>query len=235
MRQKSCPVTPEPAVTEEQVAAYLAANPVFFVHHPELLSRLTIPHECGEAVSLLEYQVALLRQTNRSLERQLDNLVQIARDNDRLLEGMHRLTLVLLQAETVAEGVAGIEEGLWNHFGVERVVLRFFQPCKTSARADVFVPAYHADLFQDVLETREPYIGSPASSQLEFLFSSEADGIGSCALVPLRQPDLIGVLAIGSRDRQRFYPGLGKVFLARLGELVGARLENLLQAEASDG
>ena len=56
------PQSPEPlSLTPEQVAAYLQANPEFFVERDELLGEMRIPHQPGDAVSLVERQVMLFR------------------------------------------------------------------------------------------------------------------------------------------------------------------------------
>ena len=41
-------------IDAEAVAAYLEANPEFFVGRDELLGELHVPHETGAAVSLVE-------------------------------------------------------------------------------------------------------------------------------------------------------------------------------------
>ena len=50
--------------TEEQVKSYLKTNPNFFRTQEQLLCELDIPHSAGSAVSLVERQVALLRERN---------------------------------------------------------------------------------------------------------------------------------------------------------------------------
>lgn len=217
------------SITDAQVAAWLLENSDFFIHHAWLLEHLSIPHECGAAVSLVERQVAHLRQANRNLRRQIDQLVQIARTNDALLSNIHAMTLALLRAETLEDGVTAVEECLRDRFQAEWVALRFFLQWEGVSRSDLFVAPYYVELFQGVLESQEPYIGMPAPGQADFLFPGKV-GIRSCALVPLCQNFLTGILGIGSSDRERFCPGLGKVFLTRLGEVIGVRLETLLQA-----
>jgi len=59
---ESIPEIVKANVSEEQVAAFLSANPDFFLDHQELLANLTLPHQSGEAVSLLERQVSVLRE-----------------------------------------------------------------------------------------------------------------------------------------------------------------------------
>jgi uncharacterized protein YigA (DUF484 family) len=50
------------ALSDESVRDYLEANPDFFERHSALLSALSVPHGSGEAVSLVERQVSMLRQ-----------------------------------------------------------------------------------------------------------------------------------------------------------------------------
>ncbi len=57
--------------TEADVAEYLRSHPDFFERHSGLLLGLKLPHPTGAgAVSLMERQVAVLRQHNADLDRQ---------------------------------------------------------------------------------------------------------------------------------------------------------------------
>jgi uncharacterized protein YigA (DUF484 family) len=51
----------------------------------------------------------------------------------------------------------------------------------------------------------------------------------SYALIPLRHAGVKGFLAIGSRSSQRFQTSMGNFFLAQIGEIVAARLADLLR------
>ena len=44
-------------LTREAVADYLRNNPDFFIDQDELLRSLTLPHDSGRAISLVERQV----------------------------------------------------------------------------------------------------------------------------------------------------------------------------------
>ena len=70
----------------ETVAAYLRLHPEFFVQHEELIPELRIPHQPGEAVSLVERQVKLLRERNIEMRHRLSQLMDVARENDRLFD-----------------------------------------------------------------------------------------------------------------------------------------------------
>ncbi len=95
--------TPTPAAPlpdAEAVAAYLRAHPEFFVDHDELLAELRLPHQPGAAVSLVERQVKLLRERNIEMRHRLSQLMDVARDNDRLFDKTRRLVLDLLDADS---------------------------------------------------------------------------------------------------------------------------------------
>ena len=47
----------------EQIEAWLREHPEFFENHPDLLAELSLPHESGSAISLVERQVRLLRDS----------------------------------------------------------------------------------------------------------------------------------------------------------------------------
>jgi len=79
-------------------------------------------------------------------------------------------------------------------------------------------PVYRS--FDTLFELGKPRCGQIRDSQLEFLFGSEAQNIGSVALMPLGREPSIGLLALGSADRDRFHPGMSTEFLSRMSELI---------------
>jgi uncharacterized protein YigA (DUF484 family) len=74
--------------------------------------------------------------------------------------------------------------------------------------------------FEALLATGKPRCGQVRDSQREFLFGPEAASIGSVALVPLGEAGSLGLLALGSAERERFHPGMSTEFLKRMAELI---------------
>lgn len=213
----------------EEVAAYLEAHPDFFEGRDELLTRLKVPHQgSGTAVSLIERQVAMLREENERLSGQLQQLLEVARDNDGLNHRLHRLTLSLIDAATFEEVVDVLEDELHDQFKADAVELRLFSAMELeqqlASEHDRGRPA-EAAKFRDFLDRGRPACGHLSNDQLAFLFGPLADDIGSAALIPIRGEGIVGVLAIGSRDEGRFHAGKGTHFLARLGEIVSRTLQ----------
>ena len=110
----------------EAVVAYLRAHPTFFAEHDELLIEQRIPHQRGDSVSLVERQPKLLRDRNIEMRHRLSQLMDVARDNDRLFDKTRRLVLALLDANGLDEVVSAVEDSLRHEFQVPFVSLILF-------------------------------------------------------------------------------------------------------------
>ena len=219
-------------LSEQAVQDYLSAHPDFFERHSALLSSLNLPHASGGTVSLVERQVSVLRQKELKLERQLKELIEVARENDVLVAKFHELTLQLLEADSLAKTVSAIEEALRSGFKADQAVLVLFGDADAfdDIKAGRFFRVVQRDdsalkPFSTFLEGTSARCGRIRDSQREFLFHQDADEIGSAALVPLGEGSEIGFLAIGSIDSDRFHPGMSIDFLSRLGDLVAGSLK----------
>lgn len=232
------------ALSADTVIRYLSQHPDFFIEHPEALDELNLEHGSGSAVSLLERQIQRSRDKTTELNRRLHQLIQTANDNEQLMARLHALTLELLQEESLGEFLGTLETRLIEDFNADRVVICLYadqvgdlsaSPLKRLSRND-------SDLkpFDDVLQQGQTLVGRLNRHKRQFLFGAEAEGAASTALVPLagRQDhgNRLGMLAIGSDDPSRFYPGMGTWFLELLGGVVSHRLvasgENLQRRSA---
>jgi len=219
------------AVSEDAVCDYLAAHPDFFERHPKLLGSLSVPHASGEAVSLVERQVSMLRQKELKLGRRLKELIGVARANDKLSARVHELSLGLLDADGLGTTIDAVEVAMRAGFGADLSVLVLFGD--PAAFEDVDGGRFLRVLRRgdDALKPFGTFMngsgarcGQVRDSQREFLFRDDAADIGSVALVPLGRKCELGFLAIGSVDANRFHPGMSIDFLARVGDLVSGAL-----------
>jgi len=85
--------------------------------------------------------------------------------------------------------------------------------------------------FQKILQSGTPKCGYIDPDQADFLFGEQTEPVGSCAIIPLRSFEQGGLLAIGSREKSRFHPGMGHLFLQQMAEIVSHRLHKLLAME----
>jgi hypothetical protein len=214
---------------EETIAVYLQRNPDFFERHQPVLARLKLPHaRGGAAVSLVERQIEVLREKLAAVEGKLAELLHTARANDAIAERLHRFTRRLLRAVPRAEAIARIEAGLREDFDAFHAALVLIDP-PVGLPEQKFVRVVSAadpnlKSFESLFATGKPRCGQARDSQREFLFGPEGAEMGSMALVPLGPKGSIGLLALGSVDRERFHPGMSTEFLARMADLIADAL-----------
>jgi uncharacterized protein YigA (DUF484 family) len=215
---------------ETSIGNYLRQNPDFFVRNEPLLAHLRLPHARGSAaVSLVERQVEVLREKSSNLESRLAEFVAVARANELLADKIHRYTRRLMGAGSRREVVAQLEKSLREDFEAFHSTLVLFGNAGAGLEADRFVTLVErGDTrlagFETLLGSGKPRCGQVRDSQREFLFGTESTAVGSLALVPVGGEMPIGLLAIGSPDRDRFHPGMATEFLTRMGELLADAL-----------
>ncbi|MEX2524920.1 MAG: DUF484 family protein [Gammaproteobacteria bacterium] len=217
------------AISAESVAEYLRDHPEFFNQYPDLLSEISVPHASGEAVSLVAKQVATLREQNDDLRKRLHELIEIARQNEELARRMHQLALTLMDAAEPKEIFSTLYENLRRNFRADYVSVRLFAN-------PAFVDTYAGDefagpgiqeesLFRSIIARRLPISGRLKRQQQVFLFDDDGDDIASAVIVPLHAPQWGGVMAIGSRDAERFQEGMGVELLANMAEVLSLILK----------
>ena len=216
---------PSPTPGEEaSTAAYLRDNPDFFDRHRKLLEDLIVPHSCGGAVSLVEYQVSVLRDQVHEMRRRMQSLANNARDNEALSQRLHQLTLSLVECTGLDEVLTNLYQAMGEDFKADFAAIRLFAESATEGDQGLgeFVGKNSGatELFSQVLGSSKPICGHFNEKQLAFLFPENPGVIASVALLPLGQNERFGILAIGSRDPQRFHPGMGTIFLRQLGDIV---------------
>jgi len=214
---------------EESIAGYLQRHPEFFERHQGVLARLKLPHaRGGSTISLVERQIEVLREKQAQLEGKLAELVRVARANDAISERLHRFTRRLLHAVPRGEALARIEAGLREDFDAFQAVLVLIgeRPDPAAPRFVRTVPADDPNLksFESLFASGKPRCGQARDSQREFLFGPEGPEMGSVALVPLGPKGSIGLLALGSVNRERFHPGMSTEFLGRMADLIADAL-----------
>jgi uncharacterized protein YigA (DUF484 family) len=208
---------------EEAVARYLEDHPDYFLRYPETLSRLLLSHETGgKAVSLIERQVQVLREQNQALQRQLRELVNNARENDVLSGRLHRYATAMIGCSSLDDVLDTTYDLLRQEFKLDAVVILLQGRPTQGGRAEL-VPEDDKrlnTLFQQFSSGKPICGGKFEDSLMSYLFSGRASEIKSSALIPLGEKNPRGVLGLGTQDPYRFHPGMGTVYLTRLGEML---------------
>lgn len=217
----------------EQVAAYLKAHKDFFVDHESLLADITIPHETGKAVSLVERQVVVLRERNLELRERLTRLLDVARENDMLFEKMRGLILALLETKTVPALAAALERELRLRFGSEYVSFLLFDANGATGTAQSIALVAAQEKVPALVRGRQAVAGQLRKDELQFLFGHEGEQVRSCAVVPVQHERPLGLLAIGSSSSDHFKSSMDTLFISFIGDVLARVLLPLLGGDAA--
>ncbi len=219
-------------ISEKDVVEFLDQNHDFFMEKGDLLLKMRIAHSSGDAVSLLQYQTERLREQNTNLHAKLMDLVNVARENDRLNERIHRLTLALINTHSIDNIIDVLVELLHKEFHAQwaRVYLFRHNEVNTPAHQDSIIDQDEQlnTHFENFFKINRPLCGRLKKQQLEILFGEYADQVGSAVLLPLGSHGKIGMVAIGSEDEQRFRSSMGTIYLNQMAEYISQALRRYL-------
>ena len=217
-------------LSAHEVAVWLRRHPRFLGQYPDLTLSLVVPREDGPAASLASYQLEVLRDKNRELTRRLNELYANALDNERLTIRTHQLALALMRANSAAETVRAMVACLGEDFQGDAVHVVLFNAVEDltpdwlqilSARDKRLVP------FRDCLASSEPICGRLNPDKMPLLFGDDQRNAQSVALIPM---PMVGLIAVGSSDGNRFFPGMGTLFLRLMGETFVAAMSRFGKA-----
>jgi len=202
-----------------EIAAWLRRHPNFLQQFPDLSLTLVVPREQGPAASLASYQLEILRDKNRELQRRLHELFANAQENERLAVRTHQLTLALMRQGDAADTARAMTASLEEDFAGDLVRMVLFAPIAGLDGAE-WMQTFAADdarlsPFRDCLQDGEPICGRLQPEKNALLYGARAEEVASSALLPMPG---VGLIAVGSRDPNRFFPGMGTLFLRMMGE-----------------
>ena len=121
---------------------------------------------------------------------------------------------------------------LREDFSIPHVALRIWGLPPRDLEADRAEYAAVSDqLKAHAAALAHPFCGPDGNAEAAEWFGEAAAHVRSVAHIALRETGVgagsgacIGMLAMGSEDTERFYPGMGILYLSRLGELAGSAL-----------
>jgi uncharacterized protein YigA (DUF484 family) len=125
----------------------------------------------------------------------------------------------------------GIKAILRDEFKADGVALCLAMPPTAGLSAvEEFPRSEVVALFDAVFRAGRPQCGRLHAEQAAALFGDGAALAASAALIPLGGGEWRGLLAVGSGDPKRFHPGMGTLFLERIGQLITQTLQARLLA-----
>ena len=162
---------------EQNLVDYLRENPEFFIEHAGLLATLKIPHEVnGQAVSLIEYQVKVLRERNEKLNRKLKEMITNARNNDALNDRILNMAGQLIREQAGNSRIRTIIECMQNDFNADAVAVKLYDPNDYINDRTYILDNACEDthkLFKNFLTAKRPMCGQLRVEQLRFLMQQQ--------------------------------------------------------------
>ncbi len=214
-----------------EVAAWLRRHPGFLKQFPDLALSLVVPRDDGPTASLASYQLEVLRDKNRELSRRLADLGSNAQINERLAVRTHQLTLALMRQASAADTLKAMAASLEEDFAGDLVSIVSLQPVPELEQVPwlqvIAMDDPRLAPFHDCLADGEPICGRLQQEKSQVLYGERMNEVSSTALLPLQG---VGLIAVGSHDPNRFYPGMGTLFLRMMGEALATGLQRFQQA-----
>ncbi len=224
-------------LTDDAVREFLKENGDFLQRNPDLLDHLHVSHASGSAVSLVEKQVSVLRERNVDIRHRLKTLTANARENDKLFEQTRALVIKLLEADSVAGLYRAFADAMESGFEVEFASMILFgeEPGEKGCRMDSLESA--RSHIGALLSGRKPVCGVLRKEEFDYLFSPRGSGNqfhqgGSAAIMPLTDGAQLGLIAVGSKDADRYTNTTGTLFLSHIAEVILRLLPRLSRQDS---
>ncbi len=218
---------PESPINDQMVLDFLRLHPDFFIRYPGALTELTLPHEAGGAVSLIERQVDILRERNVTMRKRMNELLQAARNNDEIFAKTRSLNLALLEVRSWHE----LNEVLATH------VLVDFEAdfvCAHMLDADLALAMDHIQHhirempFASLQHGAEAICTALREEELRQMFPmSRHSDSGSAVMLNLSLTRGLGMLCIGSRDPGRFSQNMDTLFVTYIADILAKVMNRL--------
>lgn len=208
------------SLTADEVRAYLLENPEFFSQHPDLLEKIRLPHEQKGSVSLVEIQGDQLRKKVRHFTHKLNQLVTIAKQNEKIYRVYTDLNVQLLRCESVAEVQFTLEDVLQERLQLSSAVIKSF-------KGPHAIPELQQRLFTEKrFKNTNFFFGRLSQHERQLLFGeSQAESV---ALMLLGDNRDLGILGISSSDASHFTPDMDTLLLQQLQQVLNIILPDMM-------
>lgn len=217
-----------PRLSDAQVRAYLKRHPTFFQDHPDLLTVLAPPgRDCGNVVDLQRAMVERLQREVSRLGAHHSELVTLNQANQATQSQVHAAVLSLVDAQSFAQLIEIVTDEIPRLLDVDVATLcveRGESSPRQPRTEGVYVIAagrVSALLGPDREILLRPESAGPDGAEPS-LFGARAHEVRSDALVRLKPSSNApaGLLALGSREPEKFHPGQGTELLSFLARVL---------------
>lgn len=190
-----------------------------------MLAELRLGNSSG-ATPFYERQLQVLKARNDEHMAKVEFIVDSVKSNQKLESDFLEVAVRLLGEGKNGDNPAQAVSALMKiQFNVTEVVVML----KSDEMETGVCHARYDAACQRVMHKGTVCDDRLSNALRKSLFDQENTSVRSCAFVPLLFDDaLLGVMILGSDSGSRFQPGVGVMFLDRLGRLIGGYIHGRL-------
>ena len=226
------------ALSDETVADYLNNNPDFFRRHPTILADMSLPHHSGNATSLIERQVAILRERGIQTRHKLGELIEAAKENDTLLNTTQSLVIDLINADSLNTIFTLLQTQLHKKFGVESASVMLLtdgglEHKQTIDEKFIQNTTDAEEKISGILDNSQSLCGTLRETEAEFIFNDTKFAVGSAAIATncierSKGSDITVILAVAHHNPDHYNSDTGTLFLDYLCDILTALVKRQL-------
>lgn len=214
-------------LNDKQVAEYLKENPEFFADRESLMMKMKLSHGNRGTVSLVEKQMAVMRDKMTINRRQLKAFIESAEQNKVIYDKSRALILDLIAANRSSDFFDALEKGLRRDFNCKAYSLVVFGP--RPRQINHYTSRVRAESAREyvgaLMRSKEPVLGVLRPDEQDFLFRHQSAKVKSAAVLPVRQRNKqLALLAFGHSDADYFRADMDTLFIGFIAEALAKLL-----------
>ena len=218
--------------SEESIISYLRENTNFLIENRSLLKEIMIPHLLGSNMSsLIERQVAILREENSKLKDNLEKYKNISNQKSILRKNIFNFFIESSSVENFVEYTRLVHSFFDRYFDVSYIRVYMFDNKMQYKKGNISFERKDSKLrlmFTEIFTRNKPLCSSLQTEQLQMLFDNDAEKLQSNLLIPIEHSGFECLLALGSNKNGQFGIGDDLDLLVFVSKLAVFKLKNLL-------
>ena len=218
------------SISDSEVIKFLSDNPDFFLKNPDTLEKLEIKHETGEAVSLIEKQVEIIKKKNLLNKSKLSEFLVNAEYNQQLFIKVQKLVLKILNEKNIEKLSELTETFFEKELGTEICKIYFFtqEEIFELSNERIITPEIATSIFSEVFNSGNIALGGIDKELSSMVFGSKAN-VEEGAICKFHCEKIAGTLALGSSSKGKFAKDSETLFLEFLVTVFSNRVDTIIK------
>jgi uncharacterized protein YigA (DUF484 family) len=209
----------KPKLTAAHILSWIEENPAFLTRHAARLAALQ--PEAANITPLHAVRAARAEKSQASLQKRQDRLVRTVHANSASAADVFAVVPALVRCRTLAQLRKFLQTTLPQQLGLDATRLLLAGEASATTLPAKDIQAYFSDA---PVALRTLY-----DVEDRALYGTKGKAMKSDALLHLQAADgtTLGLLALASKNEQRFHPGQGQELAIFFAHVMGAVLEGL--------